>query len=240
MAFGGIVHRLSANRFIGGSLVFLNTGQMAVTTEFHPFGTGQTYRATDLAAGLTYAQILTDNFSFGLTAKYVRESILDINSNSFVVDFGFQYEVGKANTRFAVGVANFGFNTQPKGQVAVPQLTGTDTITDFEEIAVPAVFRLGIAWDAIKRQQHHLTLAGQLNHPTDNNETYSLGTEYTWKKLLAARLGYEFAADERGAPAFGFGIRYQRSFGIVRLDYGFVHKARLGMVHRFSLAVGFF
>jgi hypothetical protein len=36
-------------------------------------------------------------------------------TDNAVVDFGFQYEVGKANTRFAVGVSNFGSNTEPSG-----------------------------------------------------------------------------------------------------------------------------
>lgn len=90
-----------------------------------------------------------------------------------VIDFGFQYEVGKANTRFAVGVSNFGFNTEPSGAVEVFSVGGAvDTVSDFEKIAVPAVFRIGIAWDALKKTDHLLSIAGQLNHPTDNNETY--------------------------------------------------------------------
>ena len=51
-----------------------------------------------------------------LTTKGIDEcEILCHEFNNGVVDFGFQYEVGKANTRFAAGVSNFGFTAEPRG-----------------------------------------------------------------------------------------------------------------------------
>lgn len=240
MSYAGVVHAVSKQTFIGLSFQTLNTGSMNVTTEFQPFGTGQTYSANDLAIGLSLARILTDNFSFGITGKYIRESFAEVHTSNAVIDFGFQYDVGKANTRFAVGVSNFGFNTEPSGTIEVQTLNGLDTIRSFEKIGVPAVFRIGIAWDAVKRTDHLLTLAGQLNHPTDNNETYSLGAEYSWKKLLYARTGYELGVDESGIPNFGFGIRFKRNFGMLQLDYGFEDKNKLGSVNRITFALSMF
>ncbi len=240
LQYGGAVYRVAADKYLGLHLIFLSSGNMDVTTEFMPFGTGQTYQASDLAIGLTYAQNLTQNFGFGLTTKYIRESIFDVNTSTVVFDFGFQYEVGKANTRFAVGISNFGFNAEPKGEVSVTTLTGTTNVSDFEGISIPAIFRLGVAWDAVKKESHLFTLAAQLNHPTDNNETYSLGSEYGWKNTVFLRTGYLFGVDEKGAPSFGFGVNYKRSFGMVKLDYGFANKWRLGMTHRITLGLSLF
>ena len=240
MSYAGIVHQLNKQTYIGASLVYLSTGPMDVTTEFQPFGTGQSFVAKDLAVAISLGRVLTDNFRFGITGKYIRESFAEVHADNAVLDFGFQYEVGVANTRFAVGLANFGFNTEPSGTVTVPTLAGYDTIQDFEKIAVPAVFRIGIAWDPVKLATHRLTLAGQLNHPTDNNETYNLGAEYAWRSTLFCRTGYEFGLDEHGIPNFGFGIRFKRNFGMLQFDYGFEDKSRLGSVHRFTFSASFF
>lgn len=243
--FGGInlqhvalVKKIGYESYLGVGVVYLNSGDMDVTTEFQPFGTGQSFRAINMATGITYAQRLTENFNFGVTAKYILESMADIKVDALVFDFGFQYDVGIANTRFAVGISNFGFNSTPKGEIEVTTLAGTKTVSSFEEIAVPAVFRLGFAWDMIKKSSHLLTMCTQLNHPTDNNETLGLGAEYTWRNILVFRTGYLLGTDEKGLPSFGFGINMKRRFGSIMLDYGFVQKNILGATHRLTLGFG--
>lgn len=239
MSFAGLVYRLNAQTFLGASLIYLTTGKMDVTTEFQPYGTGQYFNASDLALALTFSKVLTDNFSFGVTGKYIRESFAEVHADNAVVDFGFQYAVGVANTRFAVGVANFGFDTEPSGTITVPTLEGFDTIMDFEKVAVPAVFRIGVAWDPVNTATNRFTLSGQLNHPTDNNETYNLGAEYAWHRTLFCRTGYEFGLDESGIPSFGFGVRFKRNFGMLQFDYGFEDKSRLGTIHRITFGISF-
>lgn len=229
-----LVSRLGESSYIGLGLLYLNSGAMDVTTEFQPFGTGQQFYAYDLAVGLSYARTLTENFSFGVTSKFVQEGIAGINTNTVLFDFGFQYDVGLANTRFAVTLTNFGFNATPSGEILNLDLNGENNISEFEQISAPAIFRLGIAWDALKKEKHALTVSGQLNHPTDNNETYDLGAEYIYRNLLSLRTGYSFGQDEFSWPAAGFGIKLKKLAGL-KLDYAFTAKERLGTYHRISL-----
>ncbi len=235
----GIVRALGSDTYIGLGMLYLNTGDMPVTTEFLPFGNGQSFRATDMAVGLSLARKLTDQFQFGITSKYIYEGIAGINTHGLVFDFGFQYDVGLANTHFAVGVNNFGFNTTPSGSIEKVDLSGTITASDFEPVAIPSVFRLGFSWDPVLTAKNRWTLALQLNHPTDNNETLSFGTEYFWNHLLYLRAGYIFGADESGLPSFGFGIDLKRSYGNLKFDYGYLHKNRLGMSHRIGMGIAF-
>lgn len=236
MNFGGITYRIDDNTLIGVSLQFFDAGEMEVTTEFSPFGTGQTFRSTDIGIGVSLAKELTDQFSFGVTAKYIREDLASVHNQNIVFDFGFQYDIGIQNTRFAVAISNFGFNTRPKGQIVIINLNETFTATDFTEIAVPTIFRLGFAWDAIKNDKNVLTASLQLNHPTDNNETYSLGVEYIWKQLFFARTGYTFATDATALPAFGFGVYLKRRYGTIKFDYGFNYINSLGMINKVGIA----
>jgi hypothetical protein len=238
----GISHLQAVYRrgetFWGGSLIYLNSGDMPVTTEFAPQGTGQTFRVVNMALGLTFARQLTQQFRFGASAKYAHESLSGVTINNALVDLGFQYDIGLKGARFAVSVSNFGLNVSPSGTILVNRLNGATELSDFESVQAPAVFRIGLALDALKREEHLITAAVQLNHPTDNNETIAFGGEYSWKKLLFGRLGYEFGVDERGLPAFGVGLALPRRFGKATLDYGFNSKERLGNTHRFTLGVG--
>lgn len=235
--FAGLVYRLGSNTLVGASLQYFDAGEMDVTTEFLPQGTGQTFRATDVAFGISLARELTEQFSFGVTAKYVRENLASVHNQNVVFDFGFQYDIGMANTRFAVGLQSFGFNTEPSGEIETVLLSGDTLLTEFTEIAVPTVFRLGFAWDAIKNERNILTTSAQLNHPTDNNESYSLGVEYGWKEIFFARTGYTFATDRAFYPSLGFGLQLKKHFGTVKLDYGFQYQNILGAINRIGFAV---
>lgn len=239
LSFAGIAHRINKNSVLGVSMQYFDSGNMDVTTEFMPFGTGQTFRASDLGLGVSFAQQLTKLFAYGVTVKYIREQLAEVHTQNVVFDFGFQYDIGIANTRFAVGISNFGFNTAPQGSITAETLAGTVTYDDFKSIAVPTVFRLGFAWDALKNENNILTCAAQLNHPTDNNETYALGLEYGWHHILYARTGYLFASDESAFPTFGFGFTLPRYFGALHIDYAYCYENHLGSIHRIGIGLNF-
>jgi hypothetical protein len=230
----GFVKQHKGNVF-GISIFSLNSGSMPVTTEFQPFGTGQSFSVNDMVLGLSYAKSLTRQFNFGVTGKYARENIAGLLNQNLVVDLGFQYDIGWQNTRFAVTISNFGINNKPTGNWVSTTLSGPITQSDFEQLGIPAVFRFGVAWDAVKKSDQILTATAQLNHPTDNKETFGLGLEYQWKGILYARTGYEFGIEEAFLPSFGTGLYFPRNFGKVKLDYGFNSRTRLGYVHRLTL-----
>lgn len=229
--------RRGQQHFWGLYTYSLISPEMLETTEFQPFGTGRTFRSTNLIAGFTYARILTNSFSFGVNSKYAREAYADVAINNVLFDLGLHYNVGFKNARFAITISNFGLNVHPSGEVNILRFSGAETKSTFSEISVPALFRIGAALDPINSENHKLTLSAQLNHPTDNNETVSLGAEYLIRKVLAVRTGYEFGQDVKGFPPLGIGTRIQRKFGHFGLDYTVSHKQRLGPVHRVSLTV---
>ncbi|MGZ5242655.1 MAG: PorV/PorQ family protein [Bacteroidia bacterium] len=237
MSYGGFVYRASPYRFWGFHVINLSTPDMPVTTEWNPTGTGQTYRVNNTALGISYAQVLTDNFSFGLTGKYAYEGIAGISTHNVLFDLGLQYYVGWQDIRFSVGLNNFGVNVQPTGEIKILSLRGEEEKNSFESFSAPALFRVGVAKDFINKNNHLLTTAIQLNHPTDNNETFGLGAEYSFKKRFYARTGYEFGQDENGWPSLGAGVKWQRYFGNLSLDYSINNKNNLGNIHRITLGV---
>jgi hypothetical protein len=235
--FGAVIN-IGKLKYLGLQVQSLNYATMEETTEWQPYGTGRNINVSNTLIGLTYAQILTDNFSFGINGKWAHEGIADVRVNNVLFDLGLTYNIGLINSKFGVSFNNFGMNVAPDGSVTILKTNGEKTITNFAEVTAPGVFRIGGALDAFHSSTHVLTLAAQLNHPTDNNESFATGAEYNYRNLLFARTGYEFGSDESYSfPTAGFGMRLQRNFGVFRFDYGFSNKSRLGNIHRLTLSI---
>ncbi len=234
--YGAMAMKVGKLSFIGINVLSVNYGDNKETTEWQPTGTGRNIALGSTVIGVTFAKILTNNFSFGLQGKFAQEVIANVAVNNVLFDLGLMYNIGIKNARFGVSFSNFGVNVAPSGNVTILKLNSENQKNDFSDISVPAVFRLGFAIDPIKTGPHLLTLAAQLNHPTDNNETFAFGTEYTWKKILVGRTGWEFGLDEaNNFPNVGFGLRLPRNFGNFGIDYGLVSKERSGNIHRLAL-----
>ncbi|MEX0747404.1 MAG: PorV/PorQ family protein [Rhodothermales bacterium] len=232
-----IFHLRRLGLTLGASVQALNSGEMDVTTEFQPFGTGEQFRFTDVAAGLTVAQQLTDLFSYGVTTKYIQESVAGVTSNTVVFDLGIFYRIGTTGAQMAVAIRNFGFDGTPSGSLE-RTVIGQDARRieeDFSSLTPPTTFLLGITYDVLRGdRQNDLQISGQLNNPNDNAESFNLGVEYTWHDLLILRGGYRFGVEEYTLPSLGAGLNLGDILGNVsaRFDYGFTRLDRLGTVHR--------
>jgi hypothetical protein len=237
--FAGAVVKAGKMSFVGVSVFSLNYGMMDETTEFEPLGTGRTFTVSNYTVGVTYAKILTNNFIFGLNGKFANEGFAGVNVNNVMFDLGLKYNVGIKGARFGINFANFGMNVKPDGNVQVLKFDGLQNINDFSTVTVPAIFRIGAAFDPFDEYDHKLTLAAQLNHPTDNNETYGIGAEYSFLRLAHLRAGYEFASDDKyRMPSFGTGIHLKRRHGSIVVDYGIVARNNLGNIHRITVTIG--
>lgn len=228
--FGG-VYRLGSNNAIGLSIISLNTPAMEKTTEFQPGGTGEYFKYGDLGIGLTFARKLTDQFSFGLTFRYVEETLADLKMRGFVFDLGTYYWTGLSNTRFAVTISNFG--PQVKATGSVTNSTG-GTVSEFQQFPPPTLFRIGFAYDPIDNKTNKLTTSIQLNHPNDNAENLNLGAEYSYRNFLFLRGGYKFNVESED---FSAGIGFQMPVYITKtsLDYSIANFKDLGFTHRISI-----
>jgi long-subunit fatty acid transport protein len=226
---------------VGLSVQALDSGEMDVTTELSgPDGTGQTFSLVDVAVGLSVAQSLTDLFSYGVTGKYVRESVADVVAQAGLLDLGVAYRVGETGVRLGVSIRNFGFEISPGGEIARTGLDGEVIEEDFAGIDPPTTFLLGVSYAPLQalgmaEGPHGLTVSGQLTNPNDNAERFNLGAEYVWNGTLALRAGYEFGLEEASAPSFGAGLVVPGLGPELRVDYGFNRFERLGNVHRVGL-----
>lgn len=231
---GGVYH-LDGQNSLGISIVSLQSDDMPVTTEFQPYGTGAYFKYGDLALAATYARRMTDNFSFGVSVKYIDETLAQLSMRGVLIDLGTYYWTGLGTTRFAVSVSNFGGQLTPSGSVTL--VDGT-TVSDFQGFSPPTIFRIGFAFEPYQDKTNKLTAVVQLNHPADNSENLSLGAEYSFDSAFFLRAGYKINVDEQ-SYSLGAGVNVDARFALVCFDYAFTPYERLGNVHRFSLDLRF-
>lgn len=107
-SFGAFALPIGRNFTSAISLVSLNSGNIEITTLEKPNGTGLSYQVNDVAIAFTFAGYLTDQFSFGLTAKYVSNAISNLSSRGIAFDVGTMYETGIRGIRLGFSIHNLG------------------------------------------------------------------------------------------------------------------------------------
>jgi hypothetical protein len=242
------------------SVTYLTTDEMDVTTPVAPNGTGETFTATDFAAGVTYSQRLTDKFSVGGTLKFINESLADETASGWAADVGTFYNTGWRGLSIAMSICNFG-----------PDMDFVNS-----PFPLPINFKFGASMPAMKGPKHSLVVALEGSHPNDNLEQINIGVEYGFKDTAFLRLGKkingwkrstwdeyqaaidpnnQFAQDIKEDPymeypmideegrislhgaSIGGGLKFN-NIGL-RVDYAYTAYGFVGPLHRFTLAYSF-
>ena len=186
--------------------------------------TGRMVGAGDQVVGVAVSKRFTDKLTIGLQLKYVREWMDDVSFSGVLFDVGTVYYTGFHHLRLAFALQHFGPDAKP----------------DLVRFRMPLVFRLGAGEDFILTDEHRLTSALELIHPTDNAEQLSWGLEYEFLRVFALRAGYRFNADE-GKLALGMGVR-PPPLDMFTLQFDYAYSkfgAAFGATHRFTLGIGF-
>lgn len=225
--------KFGTEQAIGISVLYLGTDRMNVTDEYHPFGTGETFGYADAAVGLTYSRRLTGYFSFGATFKYAQENIEDLTSRGILLDLGTFYQMDYLRTRFAVTMTNFGQQIKPGGSYIYTNLTGDEIEKSYQSFSPPNTFRLALAMDIMNQGMNIWQASFQLDHPTDNAENLSFGTEYAMNDLLFLRGGYKLDSDNQ-SYSLGVGLKVNFLSTETMFDYAFITVGDLGNSNMFS------
>ena len=251
--YAGLVFNIPAVGAFGLNATFLNIDRMEQTNEYYPEGTGQFFDAGSYALGVTYARSLTDRFSIGVNAKWIRETILNSAASGFAVDIGTLFITQFRGLRIGATISNFGSKMQMGGRDLLvqhdidPQREGNnDKINadlEADPFDLPLHLRVGVSYDFLQDINHHtLWLAVDATHPNDNVETVNIGAEYVFFDLVALRGGYNALFAEDGEKGFtcGAGIDYHFTPAIAgRIDYAYETFGRFDNIQKFSIAINF-
>lgn len=231
----------------GISMSLLTMGDMDVTTELQPEGTGQKFDAQDLMLGVTFARSLTDDFCAGVSLKFINQRIWNESASGFAFDVGTQYKIGIGDLTIGMSMTNFGSDMQFDGtDLAVKydadtqnpnnRLSPAHLATD--NYPLPLYFQVGVSMTVLKTETVRVQVAADAAHPNDNQERVNAGTEITVLDQFYLRGGYRFGYDTE-TGTFGAGVAVPVRGSTLKFDYSYALYKLLGNIHRVSLGLAF-
>jgi hypothetical protein len=204
----GLAQRLGKNGgVLGLAVTSLNYGNILITNENNPEGTGGYFSPRFLNVGLSYARSFSDKIHGGVTFRVINEAIANVSAAGFAIDAGVQYvtnlgagELKKENFVFGITLRNIGPRMRYNGDglstsATLPTgatLTAQQRSSDFE---MPALLNVGVMYRWRFNMANKLTFAGAFQSNSFTRDQVILGLEYSWKDILMLRGGYAY---ERG------------------------------------------
>jgi len=238
----------------GFSFTSLSMEDMKVTTVEQPDGTGEYFSSSNLAIGLSYAKKLTDRFSVGITAKYIKESIWHMTSSGFAFDAGtlFKTDLLGGMTIGAV-MSNFGTEMRLEGRDARYTIRVDEnkqgsndnipTNIEMDSWDLPLHFQIGVSTYAINTDDYKLNISTDAVIPNNDYQSLNVGAEFIFLNVFYVRGGCNslFLQDAEGGLSFGVGVNSNMllSTAEVNFDYAFRDFGNLTNVHSFSLGIKF-
>ncbi len=187
------------NGAIGISLMSMSFGDIPVTTEDQPDGTGSTFSPSFFNIGIAYGYTFENKISVGFLMRVISESIADISALGVGFDFGVQYVSGdQDNFKLGISLRNVGtpmsysgegftLNVDPDGNT--DRLSLRTTPAEFE---LPTQLNIGISYDFyLGYDAHIITPMLAFTGNSFFRDQIGVGLEYSYKKILQIRGSYE-------------------------------------------------
>ena len=236
----------------GVAVTALDYGNMNVTTELYPEGTGEKFSAVSYAFALSYARNITENFTAGITIKYVSEKIFNSSANGIAVDIGTIFNTPFYGIKFSSIITNYGSKLQIAGEDLLvrhdsdPTRKGNNESVDAyyktEKFELPLKLQIGLSKDFQLFEDQRFTIAVDATHPNDNAEYVNVGGELAlFDNIFCLRGGYKtlFLEDSQEGLALGAGLNYTLGILTIGIDYAFQKYNFLGDIHSFGVLLKF-
>lgn len=181
---------------LGFNVKVLSIGDVLVTTEAAPDGTGEVETPTFTVLGATWARAFTDRVRFGATVNFVNERVLDMTANGMAVDLGVQYDTGWKGLRLGMVMKNFGnsmafsgsgldVSTQPPG--SDPSASNRTLRFSTASFEMPSYFTLGATYNAWQDGPSRVQLMGSFQNNNFGGDNFNAGAELVYRNMFSLR-----------------------------------------------------
>ncbi len=246
---------------IGFSLKSLSIGDIPVTTEEQPDGTGSLISPTFVTLGVTYSKKLSDNTFVGVTTNLISETMDRVNATGVAFNAGIQYHnfAGFDGLSLGLVVKNIGASMQYDGSGLIRQgdVDNTERGPSFykviaAEAELPSTIEIGLGYKHKIDETDVLSFSGLFQNNNFASDEYKVGVEYGYNDLFYVRGGTSFSQDIENesfatsdktnyifGPTFGFGVN--QDFGDMKLgiDYAYRTTQFFDGNNIFSITLGF-
>jgi hypothetical protein len=221
---------------LGVSARVLNLGDLNVTTESQPDGTGEILEPKFSIITLSWGRRISDRVALGVNTSMVNEDVKDMGATGVAFDFGVQVETPMDGLSFGIALKNFGPNMKFEGYgnetkfIPDDQEPGSARKTwtvQYQNFELPSSFNLGLAYDILEDPINRLTGYGAFVGNNHSSDEYSFGAEYGFRNMAFARAGYTYASnvaeneDYLYSWAGGLGFRFDLGATNMHVDWSY-------------------
>jgi hypothetical protein len=254
-SFAAVAAHMEGFGTLGFSVRTFDFGDIPITTETNPYGTGATFSPTYVTTGITYSNALTDRIRVGTNINIVSETIMNTSATGVSFDAGIQYQnLGNIQgLQIGIAVKNLG-----------PQMTfeGSDLLrkasenqdqskrgTQFYEInaasfELPSQLKFGVAYERSFTDDYKAVISASFLNANFANDEYALGGEFAFRDLLYVRAGYTYVQEAVDleeeylfGPTFGAGVNVEGALNIT-VDYAYRWARYFDANHMITVNLG--
>ncbi len=201
---------------------------------------------------LSYARVITESFSAGITVKYVLENIFNSSAGGVAFDIGTIFNTPFFGIKFSSIISNYGTKMQMSGEDflirydADPNRAGNNETVDAyyktEKYELPLKLQIGLSKEFQFLDEQKFTVAVDAAHPNDNSEYLNVGGELSFlNNLISIRGGYKglLLDDTQEGLTLGAGLNYVLGVFAIGVDYSYQEYKYLTYIQSLGVRLKF-
>ncbi len=265
VADAAVAEKIGNAGVVGLNIMTMGFGDITMTNYNNPEGYG-TYHPQFLNVKLGFAKAFSNSIHAGVAATFISEQVTNVSATGAGFDAGVQYVTGKRdNFHFGITLRNLGTNMRFSGQgfsittdnqpVAAPSYNVTLEYPS-DKFELPTNLNFGMAYDLFLDEshlkskedtpKHRLTVMGDFQSNSFNNDYLGVGVEYAFMEMLMFRTAYRYengigneSTSTTMFTGFAVGVTAQKKLGeghVLAIDYSYRPTMRpANGVHMISL-----
>lgn len=189
------------NGAIGLQVMTVGFGNIPVTTNDLPEGTGATFSPSFFNVALGYANTFENKVAVGILVRGISETVSNLNATGFSLDAGVQYVSGdKDEFKIGISLRNVGSKMQFNGEGLSQQLGNPNKDLSYPltynirpaAFNMPSNLNIGMAYDIHINTQNRATLIGNFTANSFSRDEIGAGVEYAFKEMFTIRGAYKY------------------------------------------------
>lgn len=195
----GYAQKAGTNGAWAISLVSVDFGQIPITTNNQPEGTGGSYSPGFFHLGIGYTHTYDNKISVGLLLRTISESLPTVSAFGVAIDAGVQYVSGEQdNFRLGISLKNVGTPMTFGGEgLSTTNTFNPETGTDLkfetraQKFELPSVLNIGLSYDFFFGSDLLLRTLTNFTSNAFSRDNVGVGAELSYRRKFSIRAAYK-------------------------------------------------
>ncbi len=216
--FVGVGTTIEGFGTIGATAKIVGIGDMEETTQDLPDGTGRIFAPSLSVISLTYARILTNRVTFGLSGKFINERIFEATAAGIAFDAGVMYDPGWNGVKLGMVLKDYGPEMKFGGVGFTQPSAGHPVRPISESFDLPSSLNIGMSYTATMTD-NTLMFSGNFMNNNFSADVWQGGVEYVYDGKYALRGGYNYCSQDSWLYGFSVGGGLTYDFRGTKLSF---------------------